>query len=99
LTTYGYGDAVWTNLWVLYPQKGIILGYPTLGKKPLWQKELTPEAPVHSIMYFDSSKYQDFFKLGLFGTDGWTEDEINKSIHPWSGYGSIKNKYPSVFMK
>lgn len=94
LTSTGVGDSFWTNLYILYPQKGIILLYSTLGMKPLWKEEITPDAPLLSITYFDPSAFQDFFDLNYFSIIGMTEDEITDHIHPWSGYGKIKEKYP-----
>jgi hypothetical protein len=72
---------------MIYPEKGVILGYDTYH----YGKNLRPETRITNIEYFDSGKFDTLLKKGflVYSTTGYSED----LYYRWGGYGEIDDLF------
>jgi len=82
------------SLIVIDPDRGIAYEFNTADLPELQRGELRPDTPIRLMTYFDPDKYDEFleaklFSMGFLGREGTLEYLV-----PWTGFGSIKSKYP-----
>jgi hypothetical protein len=46
------------------------------------------------IGFFDPMKYEALLEAGVFSMSYFDQEETLKYMRPWTGYGSIRQKYP-----
>ena len=85
---------IYEEIWALYPEKGVNFYFSCVENSSEFQKELTPETPVNYVEYFSPPDYQKIKDMFIV-KDTFSEEDEKYSTHPWRGYGSIKEKYPS----
>jgi len=87
----------WGWITFLYPEQGLDFYYSSHIERTKYQNVLRPETPISSINYYLPENSTEIFDKFFIGKSEWTEEEVNASIYPWKGYGSIAEKYPTAF--
>lgn len=87
----------WGGITFFYPEKGVDFSYSSQIENKKYQGVLRPETPISSITYYSPEEYKEIFDKFFVGKLEWTEEEVNRSIYPWNGYGNISEKYPTAF--
>jgi hypothetical protein len=89
----------WGGVTFFYPEKGVDFSYSSHIEENKYQGILRPETPISSITYYAPEDYKEVFDKFFAGKPEWTEEEVNGSVYPWKGYGSISENYPTAFGK
>jgi hypothetical protein len=89
----GYPDTSYV-LTFIYKELGISFAYGTSDLPKRWKENLEPEIPIKFINFFDPKIFDQMVESGLFGQSVLTGEQTLKYLRPWSGYGSIQDKYP-----
>ena len=95
LSMYQEEPPVWEIIQAVYPEKGITFDYRNMEELTKFQENLTPKTPVNTVTYYSPFVSQEVMDL-FMASFTYTQEDINKLTHPWSGYGSIKEKYPTA---
>lgn len=56
--------------------------------------DLKPETQIDNVMFFDRSQYDALLDAGMFSLGEWNSAKTREIMHPWKGYGNIKELYP-----
>jgi hypothetical protein len=74
---------------------GVQFWYDTVNvPKPL-STEVSPEAQIDCLVYFDRSLYKEMLEIGSFSMGHLNAEETLDAMYPWVGYGNIEEKYLS----
>lgn len=79
---------------VIDPDRGIAYAFNTTDFPELQRGELGPNTPIRLMVYFDPDRYDEFLEAKLFSMGFLGREETLKYSSPWTGFGSIKGKYP-----
>lgn len=89
------GDFVWYNIFVIYPQRGILFGYSETKIKRYMRAEIRPDIPLGFIMFYDPERYEEYIDAELLSF-ALPAKAFLEGLQPWNGYGKINEKYPSL---
>jgi hypothetical protein len=89
----------WGTISFLYPENGLNIVYAAQLEKDKYRTSLRPETPMSGINIFSPNSYSELAKTYFLGNTEWSQEEVNGSIYPWKGYGSISVNYPTAFGK
>ena len=78
----------------LDPDKGVAYTFNTADLPRNKRNELRPDTPIRLIEFFDPMKYDELLEVGMFSMLALNREETLKYMRPWTGYGSISQKYP-----
>lgn len=78
----------------LAPDKGIAYTFNTADLPRNERNELRPDTPIRLIEFFDPMKYDELLDAGMFSMLTLNREDTLKYMRPWTGYGSIRQKYP-----
>lgn len=78
----------------LDPEKGIAYTYNIADLPKSKRSELRSDTPISLISYFDPDKYDVLLEAEIFSMSSLGREETIKYLRPWTGYGSINDKYP-----
>lgn len=78
---------------LLNAKRGIDFGYKLFGSESLDSSKIDPNVKIREIYFFDPNRYRQVLNSGVMSTYILSGDEIKNNMHPWSGYGSFKDKY------
>lgn len=87
------------SITVLYPDKGIAYTFNTTELPKGKSGELRPDTPISMISYFDPDRYNDLLEAKIFSMSFLGREETLKYLKPWTGFGSIEEKYPPAVIK
>jgi hypothetical protein len=81
------------HIWfdAIKPSRGVVYGYDTFNAWTGPTFNLTSDAKVVELEFFDPQKYHQLLP-NLISLD--PSSEIENSLHPWKGYGDINQLYP-----
>jgi hypothetical protein len=78
----------------IYPDLGVSYTYNTSELPKRKTSELMSDTPISMIAYFDPDKYDEFLEAKLFSMSFLGRKDTLKYLRPWTGFGSIEDKYP-----
>jgi len=87
------------NIIAIIPEQGIGYSFDTRSVEGKLKKEIQPESMITKIFFFNPNDYEIILNAGLFSTPYLTGEETQKYMIPWTGYGSILEKYPPAIIK
>lgn len=77
----------------LDPHKGVAYTYDTADLPMSKRGELRPDTPISLISYFDPESYDELMEAEIFSMGVLLKENPQKYLRPWTGFGSIKEKY------
>ncbi len=81
------------------PEQGYEFSFDTRDLPNKLKNEIQPETMLSRISFFDPNDYEKILNAGIFSTPYLTGEETLRFMTPWSGYGSILEKYPPAIIK
>lgn len=94
----GHPTAVY-SITAFEPNRGIGYTFNTGDLPKRNRSELSPDTPITLVSYFDPDRYDELLEGEMFSMGFLGKEETLKYLQPWSGYGSIEEKYPHAIIK
>jgi hypothetical protein len=76
------------------PEKGVAYTFNTADLSRRKKDEVSPDTPIRMISFFDPMKFDAMLEAGIFSSLKLNREDTLKYMRPWTGYGSIRQKYP-----